>query len=196
MKLIVGLGNPGRSYEGTRHNIGFMVVDRLARELGTETLQWKQDAHGKALTARAGEVILVKPQLFVNNSGIAVRALVDMYKLPPEDIWVIHDDIDLPLGKIRIRVQGGSAGHNGVISILVHLKSDRFVRFRLGIGRGKEDVTQGTRRNLHHRSVIAFVLSRFRQGEAGTMRHLIERGTDAVRGALLHGLDRAMQQYN
>jgi PTH1 family peptidyl-tRNA hydrolase len=196
MKLIVGLGNPGRSYEGTRHNIGFMVADRLARELGTETLQWKSDVHGKALTTRAGEVMLVKPQLFVNNTGIAVKAVADMYKMPPEDIWVIHDDLDLPLGKIRIRTQGGSAGHNGVTSILTHLGSDRFVRFRLGIGRGKEDVTRGTRRNLHHRSVIAFVLSRFRREEAGSLRHLIAKGTEAVRLALHDGLDRAMQRFN
>jgi PTH1 family peptidyl-tRNA hydrolase len=196
MKLIVGLGNPGREYEGTRHNIGFMVADRLAQELGKETMKWEGHAGNTTLITRAGEVTLVKPQIFVNNTGIAIKALADEYTLAPEDIWVIHDDLDLPLGKIRIRVRGGSAGHNGVISILAHLKSDRFVRFRLGIGRGKEAVVRGSDRNLHHRSVIDFVLSRFTRGEAGAMRHLIKRGTQAVRLALIDGIDRAMQRFN
>lgn len=196
MKLIVGLGNPGISYEGTRHNVGFMVVDRLAKELGKETMQWGEDARRTAYIARAGEVVLAKPQLFMNNTGIAIKTLAQELALTPEDIWVIHDDIDLPLGKIRLRIRGGSAGHNGVTSIMTHLQSDRFVRFRLGIGRGKEAITQGSDRNLHHRSVIDFVLSRFTRGEAGTMRHLIKRGAEAVRLALMDGIDRAMHRFN
>ena len=196
MKLIVGLGNPGKNYEGTRHNIGYMVADRLAHELGKETMQWQRHTGGTALVTRAGEVVLVKPQIFMNNAGVTVKSLVDEYRLSPEDVWVIHDDLDLPLGKIRIRTQGGSAGHNGVISVLTQLQSDRFVRFRLGIGRGKEAVLHGSDRNLHHRSVIDFVLSRFTRGEAGAMRHLIKRGTEAVRIALMKGIDHAMHRFN
>jgi len=197
MKLIVGLGNPGGEYKDTRHNIGFMVVDKLVGELGAGIPPaWQKDEKRNVLTARIGEVLLVKPQTFMNKSGFAVRALMDFYKLTPADVWVIHDDIDLPLGKIKIREKGGSAGHNGVESIMTELGSDAFVRFRLGIGRGKEPEGEGVNRNLHHRSVISFVLSRFRQSEAGSFKHLIKHGAQAVQTALLKGLDVAMNRFN
>lgn len=197
MKLIVGLGNPGIEYTDTRHNIGFMVVDKLEKELRAGVSPaWQKDEKKNVLTAKIGEVMLVKPQTFMNKSGFAVRALVDFYKLTPVDVWVIHDDIDLPLGKIKIREKGGSAGHNGVTSIIEQLGTDVFVRFRLGIGRGKEIEGEKVNRNLHHRSVIAFVLSRFHQNEAGEFKHLIVHGTDAVQMALLKGLDRAMNRFN
>ncbi|MBI5448953.1 aminoacyl-tRNA hydrolase [Candidatus Gottesmanbacteria bacterium] len=196
MKLIVGLGNPGREYESTRHNIGFMVVDRLSHELGTGPVSWETDTKKNVMTAKIGDVLLVKPLTFMNASGFAVRALVDFYKLAPTDVWVIHDDMDLPLGKIRIREKGGTAGHNGVDSILQQLKSDLFVRFRLGIGRGGEAYGRQSDKNLHHRSVIQFVLSRFHQGEAGDFRKLIKHGTEAVRIALIQGIDKAMNRFN
>lgn len=196
MKLIVGLGNPGREYESTRHNIGFMVVDRLGRELGGEAAVWQTDTKKNVMTAKTGDVLLVKPLTFMNKSGFAVKAVVDYYKLDPTDVWVVHDDIDLPLGKIRIREKGGTAGHNGVDSILRQLKSDVFVRFRLGIGRGRESTGRQTDRNLHHRSVIAFVLSRFHRGEAGEFRKLVKHGAEAVRIALTEGIDKAMNRFN
>lgn len=195
MKLIVGLGNPGGQYESTRHNIGFMVVDKLARELSTSPVTWTEDKDRKALVTRIGEVMLTKPLTYVNNSGLAVEALLRFYKLTPQDLWVIQDDIDLPLGKIRIRQQGGSGGHHGIASIITAIKTDQFVRFRLGIGRGK-DVAGAPNRNLHHRSVIAFVLSRFHRREAGSLKHLVKHGTEAVRIALLEGFDCAMNRFN
>ena len=118
MKLIVGLGNPGGEYKDTRHNIGFMVVDKLAKELGVTDPSWNTDPKKNALTAKIGEVLLVKPQTFMNKSGFAVSALMNFYKLTPADVWIIHDDIDLPLGKIKIREKGGSAGHHGIESII------------------------------------------------------------------------------
>lgn len=188
MKLIVGLGNPGAQYANTRHNIGFMVVDKLEKELAQGVPPaWQKDEKKNVLTAKIGEVLLVKPQTFMNKSGFAVRALVDFYKLTPADVWVIHDDIDLSLGKIKIREKGSSAGHNGVESIIKELGTDAFVRFRLGIGKGVD---------MHDRSVISFVLSRFRQSEAGTFKHLIQHGTEAVQMAILKGLDRAMNRFN
>lgn len=196
MKLIVGLGNPGREYESTRHNIGFMVVDKLARELGTEAPVWQGDAKKNVLTARIGGVVLVKPLTFMNKSGFAVRAVMDFYKLTPADVWVIHDDIDLPLGKIKIREKGSSAGHNGVESIIRELGTDAFVRFRLGIGKGVDTTGPSENKNMHHRSVISFVLSRFRQSEAGTLKHLVKHGAAAVQMAILKGLDRAMNRFN
>lgn len=196
MKLIVGLGNPGDKYAATRHNIGFMVADRLAREIGRTTLSWKEEDKHKALVAKAGDVLLVKPLTFMNNVGISVKSLVDYYKIFPEDVWVIHDDIDLPLGKVRIRVGGGSAGHHGIDSILKYLKTDKFVRFRLGVGRGMKSTGPTMDKNLHHRRVIDFVLSHFRQHEAGEFKHLVKHGVDAVRLALEKGLDRAMNRFN
>jgi len=194
MKLIIGLGNPGREYIDTRHNIGFMVVDKIEKELAHGVPpSWHMDQKKNVLTvkiglpAQAGDVLLAKPQTFMNNSGFAVKALVDFYKLTPADVWVIHDDMDLPLGKIKIREKGGSAGHNGVESIIVQLKSDAFVRFRLGIGK-EEDAT--------HRNVISYVLSRFKESEAGTFKHLIKHGNDAVQMALEKGIATAMNRYN
>ncbi len=196
MKLIVGLGNPGSQYAQTRHNIGAMVVERLSHEIGTVPSSWKEEAGGKALTCKIGDVILVRQLTFMNTAGLAVKALVDYYKISPDDVWVIHDDIDLPLGKIRIRTGGASAGHHGVDSIITNLKTDKFLRFRLGIGRGKESTGRMTDRNLHRRSVISFVLSRFRPNEAGSFKHLIKHGTEAVRITLTEGIDKAMNRFN
>lgn len=184
MIMIVGLGNPGEEYQDTRHNLGFMVADALAREVGARALSWQSFSNGTALLAKAADVLLVKPQTYMNESGRAVAAVSEFYKIPPKDMWVVHDDIDLPLGKIRIRAGGRSGGHNGVESLIAHLKTDAFLRFRLGVGRGA------------HRSVVEFVLSRFQQGEAGEMRKLIKHGVDAVRLALEKGTDRAMNRFN
>lgn len=186
MKLIVGLGNPGGQYEDTRHNIGYMVVDKLAREIGRDTLSWQQDTKRQALIAKVGDVVLVKPVTFMNHSGIAVSQVANLYKIKPEDMWVIHDDIDLPLGKIRIRKGGGTGGHHGVDSIIKEVGIDTFFRFRLGIGRGQED----------KRSVVDFVLSRFTRSEAGSLKKLIKYGVEAVRIALTDGMDRAMNRFN
>lgn len=197
MKLIVGLGNPGDEYESTRHNIGFMVLDKLQKELTQgPPPAWEKDEKKNVLTFKVADILLVKPQTFMNKSGFAVRALMDFYKLTPGDIWVIHDDIDLPLGKIKIREKGGSAGHNGVSSIIEQLGTDAFVRFRLGIGRGMEAIKKGQNKNLHHRSVISFVLSRFRQHEAGDLKHLVKHGTEAVQMALDDGIDKTMNRFN
>lgn len=208
MKLIVGLGNPGSEYQDTRHNIGFMTIDKLAKELTSEVVSWKEHGTGNALVARVGEVLLVKPITFMNNSGIAVSSIMRYYKLNPSDVWIIHDDMDLPIGKIRIRSKGSSGGHRGIDSIIKELKTDTFVRFRLGIGRGKlfskgdNDTTDiekgnaGRAQHQRHKWDISFVLSRFTQGEAGTLKHLIKNGTNAVRIALSEGIDKAMLRFN
>lgn len=219
MKLIIGLGNPGADYADTRHNIGFMVVDKLARELGTQTPQWQEEEKFNAMTVKIGDVMLIKPISFMNRSGEVVAKIMRYYKLTPADIWVIHDDLDLPIGKIRIREKGSSAGHNGVKSMIEQLHSDSFVRFRLGIGRagtaartrigffgkhteddeGKTPIKDGIERKFErvtHQSVMSFVLSKFTLGEAGSVKHLIKNGSDAVRMALTEGIDRAMTRYN
>lgn len=196
MKLIVGLGNPGDKYKDTRHNVGFDVLDKLAHELGSIDVHWEYSKKHNATTAKVGEVVLVKPQTYMNDSGTAVGSLVTFYKLSPVDVWVIHDDLDLPMGKIRIRMGGASAGHHGVDSIISTLKTDAFLRFRLGIGWGKENTGTNTDRKLHRSKVIEFVLSRFHRGEAGAMKHLIKHSAEAVRMALFSGTDRAMNRFN
>ena len=125
MKLIVGLVNPGEKYKDTRHNVGFLVVEKLGHELGAAQTVWTTMEKCKALVAKTGDVILVKPQTFMNESGVSVAALMNYYHLKSIDVWVIHDDLDLPLGKIRIRVGGGSAGHHGVESFMNELKAVR-----------------------------------------------------------------------
>jgi len=188
MKLIVGLGNPGDLYKDTRHNIGFMVIDKLEKELSKGVPPaWQKDEKKNVLTVKIGDMLLAKPQTFMNNSGFAVKALVDFYKLSPSDVWIIHDDMDLPLGKIKIREKGGSAGHNGVQSIIDQIKTDAFIRFRLGIGK-EADTT--------HKNVISYVLSRFRQSEAGSFKHLIKHGNDAVQMALKKGIEKTMNRFN
>lgn len=196
MKLIVGLGNPGEKYADTRHNIGFQVVDKLAREIGQTALVWNEEKKHKALVAKTGDIILAKPLTFMNDAGIAVGSLLSYYKLTPDDVWVVHDDIDLPLAKIRIRQGGGSAGHHGIDSIIEHLKSDVFIRFRLGVGRGVKSAGTTIDKSVHHRRVIEFVLSRFRQNEAGDLKNLVKHGSDAVTIALLQGLDKAQNRYH
>lgn len=196
MKLIVGLGNPGEQYADTRHNIGFMVVDKLAHELSSQDIAWEVKEKHQALVAKIGDVVLVKPQTFMNASGSAVQRLVSFYKLTPEDVWVIHDDLDLPVGKVRMRVGGASAGHHGIDSIITALGSDQFLRIRLGIGRGKEAKVKTANKNFHRRFVIDFVLSRFTQSEAGALRHLVKKGTEAVRVGLFEGVDKAMNRFN
>lgn len=197
MKIIVGLGNPGEKYDDTRHNIGFMVVEKLALELGVgKTDGWQKNKTLAAETIKFSDVVLVKPQTFVNGSGVAVSKVIQFYKANAEDVWVIHDDLDLPMGKIRIRVGGGTAGHNGVESIIASIKTDKFVRFRLGIGRGKAGAEGRTEKKMHQSTVIRFVLSRFGRSEAGELKHLVKRGMEAVRMGLFDGLDRAMNRFN
>ncbi len=196
MKLIVGLGNPGDKYRDSRHNIGYQVVEKLAHELGSTETKWETMAKYKTLVAKTGDVMLVKPQTFMNESGLTVSGLVNYYHLAPADVWVIHDDLDLPLGKIRIRTGGASAGHHGVDSIIRELKSDAFTRFRLGIGRGKEAKEKTADQHLRRRFVLDFVLSRFTRHEAGELKHIVKRGAEAVRTALIDGLDKAMNRFN
>ncbi len=162
----------------------------------TTTAEWKFEKKHNALVAKAGEVVLVKPQTFMNDSGAAIGGLLAYYKLTPDDVWVIHDDLDLPMGKIRIRQGGASAGHHGVDSIIQHIKTDSFLRFRLGIGTGRENIGEHADRKLHRSKVIDFVLSRFHSDEAGSLKHLIKHSVEAVRIALFEGTDRAMNRFN
>ena len=137
MKLIIGLGNPGKKYEETWHNLGFLVIDQLEAKSAGEFLKCKNSKKHQAQiyenNSPEEKIILAKPQIFMNNSGQAVKSLVSFYKIKPRDLWVIHDDIDLPLGKIRISRNSSAAGHKGIQSIINELGSQEFVRFRIGV---------------------------------------------------------------
>ncbi|MBE3560791.1 MAG: aminoacyl-tRNA hydrolase [Ktedonobacteraceae bacterium] len=185
MKLIIGLGNPGSQYERTRHNIGFRTVDKLAARLG-----WKWERHGRAMTASGmldGEkIILVKPITFMNNSGEAVSELVRYYKLRPEDVLVIYDELDLPVGRIRLRPRGSAAGHNGVESIIRHLHSSNFPRLRIGIGRPTN----------HRADTINYVLGIPPLDERIQLEGGEDKAVEAVPLILRQGLDAAMNSIN
>jgi peptidyl-tRNA hydrolase, PTH1 family len=196
MILIVGLGNPGERYEGTRHNIGFGVVDRLLRDLKRGPVDFKEEKKFFSLLSKIDDLILLKPTTYMNESGKAVRTVMDFYQITPEQIYIIHDDLDLPIGKLRIRENGASGGHKGVQSILTAVGSEACPRFRLGIGKGHDMNETGEDRNIHRRNIISHVLSRFTTSEAGKLKVLIKKTSEAVQYTLSHGIEAAMNKYN
>lgn len=183
MLLIVGLGNPGREYERTRHNAGFMLVDLLAAEFDI-----KLDKKGKGVWGKgriAGEdVVLLKPQTFMNLSGEAVAEARAFYKVPAGSVIIAYDDCDLPLGKLRIRQDGGSGGHRGVNSIITHLGSKDFPRIRLGIGRPAFG------------DIVGYVLTPFSKEEQSAVGEMLCRGKEAVEVLITGGIDQAMNRFN
>lgn len=198
MKLIVGLGNPGEKYEHTRHNLGFVVLDHLLKDnTPVKKSIWSKNEKVKSETAEIlvndEKIILAKPHTYMNNSGLAVGALASFYKIDPSDIWTVHDELDLPLGTMKIRIGGSSAGHNGIESVMQHLKTEKFWRFRLGIGvvRNRGELAK---QKIH--DVEDFVLDRFHRGEAGKVRELVKRATHALTAALEDGIESAQNRFN
>ena len=185
MKLIVGLGNPGFEYHLTPHNVGFMAIDRLAETCGKELSR----REAQALTAQtelAGEpVVLAKPQTYMNLSGLAVGRLLQNYELAPRDLLVIVDEIELPLGMIRIRPRGSAGGHNGLKSIIGTLESQEFTRLRVGVqpGRQVEDY-------------VSYLLRPFRSAETEIVAAALELANEAVRFLISEGVQKAMNRYN
>ena len=185
MKLIVGLGNIGKEYEGTRHNIGFMVADELAKRWGITT--WKNERSAMCAEYRIPEkVFLIKPTTYMNLSGEAVGAFANFYNIDPEDIAVIQDDLDLPCGKLRIRRKGSAGGHNGIKSIQQHLGTGDFPRFKIGIGHPERDAS----------AVIGHVLHRFGKEEQPLIEEAVKQMADAVELWLKGDMDAVMQAYN
>lgn len=186
MKLIVGLGNPGIEYQFTPHNLGFLTIDRLAGDIGVEV----RNRNCRALTARAvieqQQVLLAKPETYMNLSGMAVRELVGKYEADPgKDLIVVYDELDLPLGRIRIRQRGSSAGHNGMESIIGALGTQEFLRVRLGVGPDKK-VSDGAK----------YLLSQFRKAQLKLLGEILDTAGDAVRTILKDGPAVAMNRFN
>lgn len=198
MKLIVGLGNPEERYAGTRHNLGFDVLEEYARKSLTASDYnnfWIFENKFKAEIGKIPEkdLTLVRPQTFMNKSGLAVRAITNYYKLQTTNLIVVHDDLDLPLGKLKVRLGGASAGHHGVESVIDNLKTDQFIRIRLGIGNLR---TQSSERNGQHLSAEKFVLEPFIHSEKSKIKHMIKQALKALDLLLEKGITEAQNQYN
>ena len=184
MKLIVGLGNIGKEYEATRHNIGFMVLDELARRWGVNT--WKNDRNALCGEYRIPEkVLLLKPTTYMNLSGVAVGAYANFFNVDPQDIAVVQDDLDLPTGQVRVRRKGSAGGHNGIKSLISHIGTENFPRFRVGIGRP-----------LPQWTVIDHVLAPFSEESQEKVQKGIKDTVKAVLGTLEVGIDKGMNQFN
>lgn len=192
MWMIVGLGNPGKKYGRNRHNIGFMVLDAVVEREGLRA--WRDNFGGKVCSCAIDghNLIIFKPMEFMNQSGFAVARVAHFHQVEPSHIIVIHDDIDLPLGRIRLKAGGGHGGHNGVRSIASQLGSPDFLRVRLGVGKPtREDgVTPG------EGEISRYVLSDFTASEQPTVDELIQTGCDAVGAILNQGIRAAMNKFN
>lgn len=192
-QLIVGLGNPGPEYANTRHNFGFMVVDRLAQRWGIPLVTEKQfqGSYGEGW-ALGGKRRLLKPETYMNRSGQSVRAVLDWYKLDPSAVLVIYDDMDLPLGRLRLRGSGSAGGHNGMKSLIHHLGGEAFPRLRLGVGKPK--AASSSREG--GQAVIDHVLGKFTPQEKDLVEAVLNAAVAAVECYLQEGLATAMNRFN
>lgn len=180
-RLLVGLGNPGREYADTRHNVGFMLLDRIAAKEG---VTFKSERAWKAHLARVGEVHLCKPVTYMNLSGEAVRAVADFYKVPPAETLVVLDEMALPLGKLRLRASGSAGGHNGLKSIVAQLGTTEIPRLRIGIGAADPG------------EAVGHVLGRFAPDELEPLRETLTRAEEAIATIQAKGLQAAMNAFN
>ncbi len=186
MKLIVGLGNPGLEYRDTRHNVGFMVADVLVSRWRVED-QWREKFDALQIKTMVGgePVILAKPLTFMNLSGQSVAATAGFYKIEPADVFIVTDDVALPVGRLRARRDGGAGGHNGLKSIIQHLSTQAFPRMRVGVGRGDD-----------RRDLSDHVLGRFEAAERDTVSAAVLRAADATEMFVSEGIERVMNAFN
>ena len=195
--LIAGLGNPEKKFQNTRHNFGFQVLDYLAKELATPFQSHKKLEGDVLKTAyQDADVIFFKPHTFMNLSGRAVSKALDYYRLPPQHLLVIHDDIDLPFGKMRLSFNAGPAGHKGVLSIIDTLKTKRFYRLRLGIAATPKDFSNNNVAPAPKVSTEKFVLQNFSHTESQALKTFIPRATEAVSYFIRHGFHQTAEKYN
>ena len=186
MKLVVGLGNPGIEYQFTPHNLGFLTIDRIAQRCGVDVASRRCQAATAKVRVAGHEVLLAKPETYMNLSGLSVRKLVDDLEINPVDgLIVVYDELDLPFATVRLKQRGGTAGHNGIESLIGSLGTDEFVRVRLGI-EPDHPVRDGAK----------YVLAQFKKSQLEAVDDLIERGADAVEAILKDGLAAAMNRFN
>ena len=192
-QLIVGLGNPEPKYNQTRHNIGFAVVDNLANIWQiylSENRKFKAE-FGEGRSTKTEKIYLLKPLTYMNRSGQAIRAVVDWYKLPPSSVLIIYDDMDLPMGRLRLRLSGSAGGHNGMKSAIAHLGTQEFPRLRIGIGKPKNVTAEsGDPKTISH------VLGKFSPTESKLMTQMLDLVVETVEISLKQGIEKAMNLYN
>ncbi|WPM32931.1 aminoacyl-tRNA hydrolase [Hydrogenobacter sp. T-2] len=185
IRLIVGLGNPGKKYARTRHNVGFMVVDELLRRLKVQDYSEECLSHLYKARVDGKEVLIAKPQTYMNNSGLAVVNLLEEYDIKPEEMLVVYDDLDLPLGRLRLRLEGSSGGHHGIESIMRETKTDKFPRLKVGIGRPKD---KG--------KVVDYVLSPFGEEEELVLAKVFNKASECLQRCVEYGLEESMNFCN
>ena len=184
MKLVVGLGNVGKEYMGTRHNVGFMAIDRIAEENQVQIDTEKFGGRYTMFRKYEEKIILLKPERFINLSGEVIKKYVDFFDIKIEDIWIICDDLDLPVGSYRLRYQGGSGGHNGLKNIELHLKTQQYKRMKIGISNNKQIDTKD------------YVLGKFTKEETKEMQSIFNKIPDIFDDFLKMSYDNVMNQYN
>ena len=182
--IIVGLGNPGKKYEGTRHNAGFAALDHVAEKWGVRVTKAKFDALTGTGTAAGVKVLLMKPQTYMNNSGEAVRAAMDFYHLQPQDLLVIYDDMDLAVGRLRLRQKGSAGGHNGIKSIIAHIGTQTFDRIRVGIDKDPRIPT------------VNWVLGKIRKEDMDAYLESVNEAAKAAVFSVTHEFTETMNQFN
>ena len=185
MILIAGLGNPGKEYENTRHNVGFLTIDKIAEDVGVKITKKGFQSLYNLGQFEESKILLLKPQTYMNNCGNALREAREFYKIDTDKIIVIHDEIDLPLGRIKLKKDGGSAGHNGIKSIIQNIGSDNFARVRVGVGKPYDK-----------NNVIKHVLSGFSKEERQQLPEVIESARDSVFAIIINGIEKAMNEFN
>ena len=183
--LVVGLGNPGAEYARTRHNVGAEVVELLAARHGARLRKGKERAHTDEVNVGGKRLALAIPTTYMNDSGAAVQALVRRYGVTPEQVVIVHDELDLPVAALKLKAGGGLAGHNGLRSIKAHLKTDQFLRVRIGVGKP---------RSKEHG--VDHVLNKFAKRERAEIEVTLEQAADAVEAILADGIDAAMNRFN
>lgn len=190
-QLIVGLGNPEPKYDRTRHNVGFAAVDALAQswQIPLSENRKFQAEFGEGKAPQVGKIRLLKPLTYMNRSGQAIRAATDWFKLTPESVLVIYDDMDLPLGKTRLRLSGSAGGHNGMKSAIAHLSTQNFPRLRIGIGKPQQSTGEDS-------ATISYVLGRFSSNETKQISEVLQTVVAAVELSLKQGVEKAMNRYN
>ena len=184
MKMIVGLGNPGREYENTRHNVGFMILDEYAKKNDISTFKRKFNGLYTTFIHNNETYVLLKPQSYMNLSGTVIKKFASFYKIKHEDILVIHDDLDLPIGKIKIKYKGSSGGHNGIKNIIENLKTEEFPRFKVGIGKDE---------NI---SYIDYVIGKLSKKELEFITKIFDFSSYIIDDFLDYNIEKVMSKYN
>lgn len=193
MKAVFGLGNPEKKYVGTRHNLGFAAMEEFRKKLNLPDWSYEDKFKSEVASIVAHGLVLVRPQTYMNQSGLAVKLVANYYKIPATDIVIVHDDLDLPLGKIKVRMGGGAGGHHGVGSVINSLGTDQFIRLKLGIGNEESHSGEYNRISFNAEK---FVLEPFLPNERSQVNKLLKKAVEALQILITEGLEKAQNRFH